>query len=66
MRTDLTSKGAITYPNGNGITIDGVSHENAAFKDRWEDWHGEAHEGAGPDALTYEVYRDTGFYMKFF
>ena len=66
MKTDITSRGVITTAHGEGVQIGGVPFENAAFVNRWEDWHGEPHEGTGPDALTYEAYRDTGFYMKFF
>jgi hypothetical protein len=66
MKTDVTPKGAITYANGDGVYINGVPHEYAAYIDRWEDWHGEPHEGTGPAALTYEAYRNTGFMMQFF
>ena len=67
MKVDITStRGVITSNVGSGVSIDGVAHQNAAFTGRWEDWHGVPHEGTGPAELSYETYRNTGFYMTFF
>lgn len=49
-----------------GVYIESREYHEAPFDQRWDDLHAFIDEGTGPAALTYEAYRDTGFFMRFF
>ncbi len=66
MKTSITSRGVVDDGSGDGFYIYDHEHHEAPFDDRWDDEKAELHEGTGQAALTYEAYRDTGFFMKFF
>lgn len=67
MKTSITSaRGVVTEQTSNGVTIEGRDYHEAPFDERWDDQYAVIDEGTGPAALTYEAYRDTGFFMKFF
>jgi hypothetical protein len=67
MKTDITiRRGLVSEAVGDGIYIDGKEYHNAPFDNRWEHFSGDIFEGTGAAALTYEAYRDTGFFMRFF
>jgi hypothetical protein len=67
MKTLIDSqKGVHTYLNDNGISLEGKDYREAPFDNRWDDLRAMLAEGTGPAALTYEQYRDTGFFMRFF
>jgi hypothetical protein len=67
MRTSIDSqRGVVSEISGNGITIEGKEYHEAPFDERWDDLSAIVYEGTGPAALTYEAYRDTGFFMRFF
>lgn len=67
MKTSIdSSTGVVTTESGNGITLEGQDYCEAPFDKRWDDLYAVIDEGTGQAALTYEAYRDTGFYMKFF
>lgn len=67
MRTSIdSSRGVVTSKDGDGFSIEGRDHTEAPFGDRWDDLYAHIDEGTGPAALTYEAYRDTGFFMRFF
>jgi len=67
MRTRISNEqGVVTEAAGNGLVIGDREFPEAACDDRWEDLYTELHEGTGPAALTYEQYRDTGYFMHFF
>lgn len=61
-----SSTGVVTTESGNGVTLEGKDYTEAPFDKRWDDLYAVIDEGTGQAALTYEAYRDTGFYMKFF
>jgi hypothetical protein len=48
------------------IIFEDYDFKEAPFCDKWDDLYANIDEGTGPAALTYEAYRDTGFYMRFF
>ena len=56
----------VTQSPGSGCYIGGRPLQDAAFDLRWTDLFSEVHEGTGASALTYEAYRNTGFFMRFF
>ncbi len=67
MKTSITShQGLVTDQSGDGIMIEGRDHHEAPFDLRWDDLSAVISEGTGPASLTYEAYRDTGFFMRFF
>lgn len=67
MRTSIDSaRGVVTSKLGDGVTIEGRDHHEAPFDERWDDLYAFIDEGTGPAALTYEAYRDTGMFMRFF
>lgn len=68
MKTNITSNNGVTISarGENGVFIEGNEYHEAPFIGRWDDFHGVLSEGTGPASLTYEAYRDTGFFMKFF
>lgn len=67
MRTSIDSeRGVVTSRDGDGVMIEGRDHTEAPFDSRWDDLYAYIDEGTGPSALTYEAYRDTGFFMRFF
>lgn len=67
MKTTINNKNGIIVTNGeNGIVLEGRDFRESPFDDRWDDLYANIDEGVGPAALTYEAYRDTGFYMRFF
>lgn len=51
---------------GDGVYIEGRDYREAPFEERWDDLYAFIDQGVGPAALTYEAYRDTGFFMRFF
>jgi hypothetical protein len=68
MRNEITSeKGFVSYNDGsNSTSIEGREYHEAPFDQRWDDLYAAIDNGTGPAQLTYEGYRDTGFYMRFF
>lgn len=67
MRTNIDSNhGVVTSKDGDGFTINDKEYHEAPFDLRWEDLSAVIYEGTGPAALTYEGFRDTGFFMRFF
>lgn len=67
MRIDINSKhGFLAEKDGDGIMIDGKEYHEAPFDHRWDDLIAVIDEGTGPAQLTYEAYRNTGFFMRFF
>lgn len=67
MRVSITSgQGVIESSDGSGVTIEGREYHEAPFDDRWDDLIAVIDEGTGPAQLTYEAYRNTGFFMRFF
>lgn len=67
MKTDITrDKGVVTTRDDEGISIDGREYHEAPFDARWTDLYATIDNGTGPAQLTYEGYRDTGFFMRFF
>lgn len=67
MKTYIDSqKGVHTHRDADGVFVEGKDHREAPFDNRWDDLRAVISEGTGPAALTYEQYRDTGFYMRFF
>ena len=67
MKTSITTeKGLVSSQPGSGAFIESLDDASAPFDDRWDDLIAYIDTGAGPAALTYEPYRDTGFFMRFF
>lgn len=67
MRTSITStQGVVTTRDGDGLSVNGRDIHEAPFDQRWDDLYAYIDTGTGPAALTYEAYRDTGFFMRFF
>jgi hypothetical protein len=66
MKTKIDNQGVVSNKNGEGLEIYGLDHKQAPFNNLWDDLYAFIDEGAGPAALTYEGYRDTGFFMRFF
>lgn len=66
VKTTITTQKGVESRAGAGFEIEGKEYHEAPFDDRWDDHIAVAHEGTGPAALTYEAYRDTGFFMRFF
>lgn len=67
MRTDISyDKGVVTSREDDDITINGLEYHEAPFDQRWTDLYAFIDDGTGPAQLTYEGYRDTGFFMRFF
>jgi hypothetical protein len=67
MRTTITSRqGVVVERQQDGVFIEGREYHEAPFDQRWTDLYAYIDEGTGPAALTYEGYRDTGFFMRFF
>jgi len=67
MKTFIDSeKGVHTHANDKGISLEGKDYHEAPFDDRWDDLRAVISEGSGPAALTFEQYRDTDFFMRFF
>lgn len=67
MKTTINSRvGVRVDPMGNGFEVEGKDYHEAPFDQRWDDLYAHIDEGTGPAQLTYEAYRDTGFYMRFF
>lgn len=67
MRVSITSQlGLVQHSSDNGITIEGKDYHEAPFDDRWDDLIAVIDEGTGPAQLTYEAFRDIGFFMRFF
>jgi hypothetical protein len=67
MKTYIDSqKGVHTHRDNDGVFIEGKDHKEAPFDNRWDDLRAIVNEGTGPASLTFEPYRDTGFYMRFF
>lgn len=67
MKTSIDSTtGVVVSSAGNGLDVEGRDYHEAPFDDRWTDLYAHIDEGTGPAALTYEAYRDTGFFMRFF
>lgn len=67
MRTEITyEKGVASYRDDDSITINGREYHEAPFDRRWTDLYAFMDNGTGPSQLTYEGYRDTGFFMRFF
>ena len=56
----------MTEKSGDGVSIEGKEYHKAPFDERWDDLSAVISEGTGAAALTYEAYRDTGFFMRFF
>lgn len=67
MKTTISNdKGVVTEKNGDGFYVGSQTHDAAVFNERWDDLYAFIDEGTGPAQLTYEAYRDTGFYMRFY
>ena len=67
MKTTITSeKGVVVERDADGLMIEGKEYHEAPFDERWDDLYAHIDTGTGPAALTYEAYRDTGFFMRFF
>lgn len=67
MKVSIDSqRGVVSELAGSGVTIEGREYHEAAFDERWDDLYAYIDQGTGPAALTYESYRDTGFFMRFF
>ena len=67
MKVSITShSGLIQQSSGNGVAIEGKEYHEAPFDNRWDDLIAVIDEGTGPAQLTYEAFRDTGFFMRFF
>lgn len=67
MRVSIDSqRGVVSEATGNGVSVEGREYHEAPFDQRWDDLSAVIAEGTGPAALTYEAYRDTGFFMRFF
>lgn len=67
MRVSIDSdRGVVSTRDGSGVSIEGRDHHEAPFDQRWDDLYAFLDNGTGPAQLTYEGYRDTGFYMRFF
>lgn len=67
MKTSIdSSRGVVTEKDGNGFSIEGREYHEAPFDERWTDLYAFIDNGTGPAQLTYEGYRDTGFFMRFF
>lgn len=66
VKTSITIGKGVTISGGSAIEIEGKDYHEAPFDDRWDDLVGVIHEGTGGSALTYQEYRDTGFFMRFF
>jgi len=66
MKTKINNQGCVSTGNGEGFEIYGFDHKQAPFNNLWDDLYAVINEGTGPAALTYEGYRDTGFFMRFF
>ncbi len=67
MRTIISNdKGLDIQADGDGFVVAGRDFRNAVFEDRWDDLIAFIDQGTGPAALTYEGYRDTGYFMRFF
>lgn len=63
MKTIINNdRGVVTYAIGSGTDVEGLNYAD----DRWDDQYAFIDQGTGPAALTYEGYRDTGFFMRFF
>ncbi len=60
------AEGVVTTKNGSGLFFNDKEYHEAPFDNRWDDLYAFIDEGTGPAALTYEQYRDTGFFMRFF
>jgi hypothetical protein len=56
------ARGVVIHRDGSGTRVEGLSYSD----DWWDDAYAYIDQGTGPSALTYEEYRDTGFYMRFF
>lgn len=50
----------------NEVKIEGVLANEYPFNERWNDLYAVLEEGTGATSLTYEAYRNTGYYMRFF
>lgn len=61
-----SARGVVTDRDGSGVTIEGREYHEAPFHGRWDDLYAFIDEGVGPAGLTYEAFRDTGFFMRFF
>lgn len=66
MKTSITSHFGVLTEAGQGVSIEGKEYHEAPFDDRWDDLIATIDEGTGPAQLTYEAFRDTGFFMRFF
>jgi len=67
MKTVINNtQGVVSFIEGNGFEIEGKEYHEAAFDQRWDDLYAYIDQGTGPAQLTYEAYRNTGFYMRFF
>lgn len=67
MKTIIDStSGLVVDAQGSGLSIEGREYHEAPFDERWDDLIAVISEGGGAAALTYEAYRDTGFFMDFF
>lgn len=71
MKISIDSTSGINQENQrpgsrSGIFIEGRDYREAPFDERWDDLYAFIDEGVGPAQLTYEAYRDTGFFMRFF
>lgn len=66
MKTDIGSRGVVSQQGSDEVTVFNVPFDKKPFNGRWEDLFAEIHEATGQGALTYEQFRDTGFFMRFF
>lgn len=66
VRTRVSDLGIASDPSGNGFDVYGREYHEAPYDQRWDDQYATIYEGEGASALTYEGFRDTGFFMRFF
>lgn len=66
MKTIVTNeKGVVTEEQGEGFFLEDERY-TTPWGNRWNDLYAQINEATGNAALTYEEYRDTNLFLKFF